>query len=78
MTLVGWAPDGFPIYARNGYTVASDANSGLKALASSYRLKTTPDANRPATGPTRWARSRRTTSTFPAWAIWTNATAAAA
>ncbi len=49
MTLVGWAPDGFPIYARNGYTVPSDAASGLKALASSYRLKTTPDANRPAT-----------------------------
>lgn len=49
MTLVGWAPDGFPIYARNGYVVANNAASGLKALASSYRLKTTPDVNRPAT-----------------------------
>lgn len=49
MTLVGWAPDGFPIYARNGYAVANSAASGLKALVSSYRLKTTPDANRPAT-----------------------------
>jgi hypothetical protein len=49
MALVGWAADGFPIYARYGYSVAADATSGLKALKSSYRLKTTPDANRPAT-----------------------------
>jgi YHYH protein len=49
MTLVGWAPDGFPIYARSGYIVANNAASGLKVLASSYRLKTTPDTNRPTT-----------------------------
>lgn len=49
MTLVGWAPDGFPIYARNGYVVANNAASGLKALTSSYRLKSAPDSNRPAT-----------------------------
>lgn len=49
MTLVGWAPDGFPIYARNGYATANDAKSGLRTLLSSYRLKNMPDANRPAT-----------------------------
>jgi len=49
MTLIGWAADGFPIYARYGYTTATDANSALKVLASSYRTKAAPDANRPAT-----------------------------
>ena len=49
MTLIGWAADGFPIYARYGYTTATDANSALKVLASSYRVKAAPDANRPAT-----------------------------
>ena len=49
MTLVGWAADGFPIYARYGYTVATDATSAVKVMRGSYRLKSTPDANRPAT-----------------------------
>lgn len=49
MTLVGWAPDGFPIYARYGYNTATNAASGVKVLRGSYRLKTTPDANRPST-----------------------------
>ena len=49
MTLVGWAADGFPIYARYGYTVASDANSAVKVVKGSYQIKSTPDANRPAT-----------------------------
>jgi hypothetical protein len=49
MTLVGWAADGFPIYARYGYTAAADATSALKVIQSSYRIKSTPDANRPAT-----------------------------
>ena len=49
MSLIGWAADGFPIYARYGYATATDANSAIKVLASSYRLKTLPDANRPAT-----------------------------
>lgn len=49
MTLIGWAADGFPIYARYGYSTANDAKSAIKALVGSYRLKTTPDANRPAT-----------------------------
>ena len=49
MTLIGWAADGFPIYARYGYTVAADATSAVKVLKGSYQLKNTPDANRPAT-----------------------------
>jgi hypothetical protein len=49
MSLIGWAADGFPIYARYGYTVATDAGSALKVMTSSYRTKASPDANRPAT-----------------------------
>lgn len=49
MSLIGWAADGFPIYARYGYTTATDASSAIKVIASSFRLKTLPDANRPAT-----------------------------
>lgn len=47
MTLIGWAADGFPIYARYGFNVAGDSASGIKKIASSYRLKSAPDANRP-------------------------------
>ncbi len=47
MTLVGWASDGFPVYARYGYSDAINSNSGIKPLTSSYRLKSVPDANRP-------------------------------
>ncbi len=49
MTLIGWAADGFPIYARYGYSVATDANSGVRKVTSSYRLKSVPGANRPST-----------------------------
>jgi hypothetical protein len=49
MLLVGWAADGFPIYARWGYTTATSATSAIKVMVSSYSLKTTPDANRPST-----------------------------
>ena len=48
MTLIGWAADGFPIYARYGYSAANDAHSAIKVVSSSYRLKTAPDAKRPA------------------------------
>ncbi len=47
MTLIAWAADGFPIYARYGYSVADDANSALKRVISSYRLKAVPEATRP-------------------------------
>ena len=47
ITLVGWARDGFPIYARYGYKTPTEKNSGLKEIKSSYRLKSTPDIGRP-------------------------------
>ena len=47
MTLVGWASDGFPVYARYGYLEANNSKSGIKSLTPSYRLKLEPDANRP-------------------------------
>ncbi len=50
MTLVGWAADGFPMYAKYAYSNAGDAHSPVRALAASYRVKATPDAGRPAVG----------------------------
>ena len=47
MTLVGWASDGFPVYARYGYSNTNDSNSTIKSLIPSYRLKLQPDSNRP-------------------------------
>jgi hypothetical protein len=49
MTLVGWASDGFPVYARYGYTDVNDSTSELISLQPSYRLKADPDINRPTT-----------------------------
>lgn len=37
--LVGWAADGFPIYAINGYSIPRDDSSKVAALQSSYRIK---------------------------------------
>jgi hypothetical protein len=39
MVLLGWAADGFPIYAPWGYSNPNDTNSPIKQLKSSYRLK---------------------------------------
>jgi hypothetical protein len=47
MTIVGWASDGFPVYARFGFSDPNDPNSSVKSLKPSYRLKTQPDSNRP-------------------------------
>ncbi|NNF16935.1 MAG: YHYH protein [Gammaproteobacteria bacterium] len=47
MTLIGWAADGFPIYARYGYSDPLDASSPIREIQSSYALKTQADANRP-------------------------------
>ncbi len=46
-TLIAWAADGFPIYARYGYLDAMEGGSGTVIIESSYRLKATPDAGRP-------------------------------
>lgn len=48
MVLIGWAPDGAPIYARYGRTVATDGGSPLKIMRSSWAVKATPDAGRPS------------------------------
>lgn len=47
MIIVGWASDGFPVYARYGFSDSNDPNSSVKSLKPSYRLKTQPDSNRP-------------------------------
>ena len=39
MTLVGYAADGFPIYARHGHADPDDLESDLVEVKSSYRLK---------------------------------------
>lgn len=39
MVKVGWAADGFPIYARWDHSDAKDASSSMKSMRSSYRLK---------------------------------------
>ena len=39
MTQVGWAADGYPVYAIYGYTKADDDKSPIKPLKSSYQLK---------------------------------------
>lgn len=46
-TLIGFAVDGFPIYARYGYASADDASSEVVVLEGSYQLKVSPDASRP-------------------------------
>ncbi|WOJ97038.1 YHYH protein [Congregibacter brevis] len=48
MTLIGWAADGFPIYARYGYSVADDASSELKSMQGSYQFITEVSSNRPS------------------------------
>ena len=49
MTLVGWAADGFPVYARYGYTDANDSSSAIKVVKSSWKLKAIEDNGRPST-----------------------------
>lgn len=49
ITLVGYAVDGFPVYARYGYATATDAASAVRVMKGSYRTKATPNAGRPST-----------------------------
>jgi hypothetical protein len=49
MTLVGFAVDGFPIYARYGVTNTGNPASSTKVMVSSYQLKSTPSSGRPST-----------------------------
>lgn len=39
MVQVGWAADGYPVYYKYAYSVASDANSAIEEMTSSYELK---------------------------------------
>lgn len=48
--LIGWAADGFPIYAQYGYVNADNPGSGIKQLMPSYRLKSGTRPGSP-TGP---------------------------
>jgi YHYH protein len=48
-TLVGFALDGFPVYARYGYGDPADSTSAVKVMKGSYQLKSMPDAGRPST-----------------------------
>jgi hypothetical protein len=49
MVLVGWAKDGYPVYARYCYSSAMDATSALKVCTGSYTKDTTADSGRPST-----------------------------
>lgn len=47
MVLIGWAADGFPIYAPWGYSDPKDARSPIRPVKSSYRLKSGTRLNGP-------------------------------
>jgi hypothetical protein len=47
ITIIGWAADGFPIYARYGYSEANNADSAIVALTGSYQLISTVSSSRP-------------------------------
>lgn len=49
MVLVGWAGDGYPVYARYCYSSAMDASSPLKICTTSYAMDSAADAGRPST-----------------------------
>lgn len=49
MTLIGWAADGFPIYARYGYSDADDATSDIELMTGSYELVSDVSDSRPST-----------------------------
>jgi hypothetical protein len=50
MALVGWAGDGYPMYALYGYANPKSAKSALRKMRGSYQLKSKPDAGRPSVG----------------------------
>lgn len=47
MTLIGYAADGFPVYYKYAYSIASDNTSPIVEMRSSYKLKS---GNRPGDG----------------------------
>lgn len=71
MTLVVWASDGFPMYARYGYVDASNAQSGVKVFTSSWRKKQAPTVAVPRQPFSLWALFCKTMSMLRARGIWT-------
>ena len=49
MQMIGWAADGFPVYARYGFPKAGIMFGDLKLMQPSYRMKASPDEGRPST-----------------------------
>jgi len=49
MTLIGWAADGFPIYAAYGYSTADDASSAMAEMQGSYQHVESVSDSRPST-----------------------------
>lgn len=49
MTIIGWAADGFPVYARYGYSQANNSASTIVPMTGSYQLVTAVPASRPDT-----------------------------
>lgn len=49
MAMIGWAADGFPVYARYGYPGSGMMLGQLKIMRPSYQLKQKPDQGRPST-----------------------------
>ena len=47
MILVGWASDGFPVYARYGHADTCDGSSEIRPMEASWRLKEEGDEGRP-------------------------------
>ena len=50
MTLVGFAVDGYPIYARYGYTSRTLTTGGVKVMKSNYRLRTASELTSTSVG----------------------------
>ena len=48
MTLIAWAADGFPIYARYGYSGVMNSASPLVKMKGSYQLTLTQSPTRPS------------------------------
>jgi hypothetical protein len=63
IALVGFALDGFPLYARYGYTTATDATSTVKVITGSYQLRTVTEIEA-AVGSTRPTTSVFALGTF--------------
>jgi hypothetical protein len=45
MTLIGFAVDGFPVYARYGYTNPNSTTGGVAVMKSNYRLRTSAEVS---------------------------------